>query len=65
MKQLSSFMVMNLDGGMRVAYTYDEIDDNSGEIISQNNKKNFFAVDPELLSNIEKVQTFIKETKLQ
>ena len=65
MKQLSSFMVMSLDGGKRVAYTYDEIDGDTGEIISQNNKKNFFAVDPAFIRMIEDVENFIKETKLQ
>ena len=65
MKQLSSFMVMNLDGGKRVAYTYDEIDSETGEIISQNNKKNFFAVDPVLVKEIEEVENYIKENKLQ
>ena len=27
MKQLSSFMILNVDGGDRVTYTYNEIDD--------------------------------------
>lgn len=65
MKQLSSFMVMSLDGGKRVAYTYDEIDGATGEIVSQNNKKNFFAVDQEFVKMIENVENFIKENKLQ
>ena len=65
MKQLSSFMVMSLDGGKRVAYTYDEIDGETGEIISSNNKKNFFAVDPEFVEKIKAVENYIKETKLQ
>lgn len=65
MKQLSSFLVMNIDGGKRVSYTYDEINDETGELISNNNKKNFFAMDPELVENIEKVQDFIRQNKLQ
>lgn len=65
MKQLGSFMVMNIDGGLRVSYTYDEIDDVTGELISQNNKKSFFAMDKTLIEDINKVQNFIKENKLQ
>ena len=65
MKQLSSFMVMSLDGGKRVSYTYDEINSDTGEIISQNNKKNFFAVDPYFVKMIEDVENYIKENKLQ
>lgn len=65
MKQLSSFMVMNIDGGIRVSYTYDEIDSETGDIVSHNNKKNFFAIDPEFVSMIEDVENYIKETKLQ
>ena len=34
MKQLSSFMVLNIDGGDRVTYTYNEINDSTGEPIS-------------------------------
>ena len=44
MKQLSSFMVLNIDGGDRVSYTYNEIDDNTGEPLSQNKKENFWVV---------------------
>ena len=47
MKQLSSFMVLNIDGGDRVSYTYNEIDDNTGEPLSQNKKENFWVVDKE------------------
>ena len=58
-------MVLNIDGGKRVSYTYDEIDDKTGDVISQNNKKSFFAIDPEFISDIGKVESFIKENKLQ
>ena len=63
MKQLSSFMVINADGGDRVSYTYNEINDN-GEIISQNNKKSFFAIDPTLTVYIDSIRQYIKENKL-
>lgn len=65
MKQLSSFMVLNVNGGDRVSYTYDEINSESGELISQNNKQNFYVVDRELKEKIESIREYIREHKLQ
>ena len=64
MKQLSSFMVLNIDGGDRVSYTFNEIDDNTGEPISQNNKGNFWIVDKELKEHIDAIRNYIKDNKL-
>lgn len=64
MKQLSSFMILNVDGGDRVTYTYNEIDSNTGEIISRNNKGNFYVVDDELKGHIDAIRDFIKDNKL-
>jgi len=65
MKQLSSFMVLNIDGGDRVSYTYNEINDETGEAISVNNKKNFYAVDSELEYHINAIRDYIKVNKLE
>lgn len=65
MKQLSSFMVLNVNGGDRISYTYDEIDDSTGEPISQNNKQNFYVVDNDLEADIESIRDYIREHKLQ
>jgi hypothetical protein len=64
MKQLSSFMVLNIGGGDRVTYTYDEINDSTGEPISRNNKGNFYVVDDELREHIDAIRDFIKDNKL-
>lgn len=64
MKQLSSFMVINVNGGDRVSYTYNDINNDTGELISDNNKKNFYAVDDELLSHINAIRDYIKNNKL-
>lgn len=64
MKQLSSFMILNVDGGDRVTYTYNEIDDNTGEIIRRNNKANFYVVDDELKGHIDAIRNFVKDNKL-
>jgi len=63
-KQLASFAVLNVNGGDRVTYTYDEIDAETGEMISSNNKGNFFAVDSALKKNINAIRTYISENKL-
>ena len=64
MKQLSSFMALNVNGGDRISYTYDEIDDETGDIVSANNKESFFVVDAGLRADIESVRDYIREHKL-
>lgn len=64
MKQLSSFMVLNVDGGERVSYTYNEVDPDSGEYISTNNKKSFIAVGQELEGHIGAIRDYIHRSKL-
>lgn len=65
MKQLSSFMVLNVNGGDRVSFTFDEINEETGEPISQNNKQNFYVVDSALSKHIEAIRKYIRENKLQ
>jgi hypothetical protein len=64
MKQLSSFLVLSIGGGDRVSYTYDEIDDTTGEVVSSNNKASFFVVDAGLRSHVEAIRDYIRENKL-
>lgn len=64
MKQLSSFMVLNMNGGDRVSYTYDEINADTGEPISTNEKKSFYAVDATLQKHINAIRNYIRENKL-
>lgn len=63
-KQLASFAVLNVNGGDRLTYTYDEIDAETGDLISANNKGNFFAVDPTLKGKITQIRNYIQENKL-
>lgn len=65
MKQLNSFMAINLGGGDRISYTFDEINDTTGEPISQNNKASFYVVDATLKSHVEAIRAYITEHKLQ
>lgn len=64
MKQLSSFVVLSINGGYRISYTFDEINDETGDLVSQNNKESFFAVDNGLKNHIEGIRNFIRENKL-
>lgn len=65
MKQLSSFMVLNIDGGDRISYTYNEINEKTGDSISVNNKKNFYVIDETLKSHINAIRDYIRENKLE
>lgn len=65
MKQLSSFMILNVDGGDRISYTYNEINEETGEPLSTNNKKNFYVVDQELSTHINAIRDYIRTNKLE
>ena len=64
MKQLSSFMVLNVNGGDRISYTYDDIDPDTGDLVSTNNKESFFAVDSDLSASIDGIRDYIREHRL-
>lgn len=65
MKILSSFLTLNMNGGDRISYTYDEIDEHTEEVISQNNKGSFYALDPTLKAHINAIREYIQTNKLQ
>lgn len=65
MKRLSSYMVLNINGGDRISYTFDEIDDTTGTPISVNNKESFYVIDDNLAGNIEAIRNYIRENKLR
>ena len=64
MKQLSSFMALNVNGGDCISYTYDTIDENTGDVIDTNTKESFFVVDEDLRAHIEAVRNYIRTHKL-
>lgn len=64
MKQLSSFMVLNVNGGDRVSFTYDTIDENTGDMVDTNTKESFFVVDEALRGHIEAIRDYIREHRL-
>lgn len=64
MKQLSSFMALSVNGGDRISYTYDELDDETGEVVSANNKASFYVVDNTLRTSINAVRDWLRDHKL-
>ena len=64
MNQLSSFLVLNVNGGDRVSFTYYEIDENTGDLIDGNKKESFCVVDETLRSHIDAIRAYIRENKL-
>lgn len=63
-KQLASFAVLNVNGGQRISYTFDEIDAETGDIVSANQRGSFFCVDDALTKEIDDIRDYIKEHKL-
>ena len=64
LKQLKGFMVIGINGGDLVTYTFDEIDPETGEPVSTNNKKSFYVTDPVLLEHVNAIRQYIRENKL-
>lgn len=68
MKQLGPIMLTNIDGGDRVSIRYIEIDEKTGEIISDNNKKSFCLIDgadDEAKEHINWLRKYIRENHLE
>lgn len=64
MKQLNSFMAMSIGGGDRITFTFDEINEETGEPISQNNKGSFYITDSKVMESINAIRDYIREHKL-
>ena len=65
MKQLSTFSVLNVNGGDRISFTYDEVDGDTGNVISTNNKESFFVVDAGLREDVEGIRNYIRTNRLE
>lgn len=63
-KILTSFMNLSTGEGSRIAYTYSEVDENTGSIISQNNKGNFLVLDDDVQSHLDAVKKYIRDKYL-
>lgn len=64
MNLLSSFMVISFNGGDRISFTFDEVDADTGNIISANNKESFVVTTSDVREAIETIREFIRTNKL-
>lgn len=64
MKQLSSYMVLSVSGGDRISLTFDEINAETGDVESTNNKSTFFVTDAGLRGHVEAIRDWIRQNKL-
>lgn len=64
MKQLSSFMVLEVNGGDRISFTYDVIDD-EGNLTDSNQKESFFVINDDVKSHIESIRNYIRKNKFK
>ena len=60
MKLLTGFAVVKDNVGNRIAYTTSEVDD-TGTIVSSNNKESFVVLDSETNNLIEQIEEKIRE----
>ena len=60
MKKVTSFTHLITGEGSRIAFTYSELD-SFGNLLSQNNKENFVAMDQELLTHINAINDYINK----
>ncbi len=63
MKRLTSFTKLLTGEGVRISYTYSEIDEH-GNLLSQNNRENFVVVNDGLRAHIDAIEEYITENHL-
>lgn len=63
MKKITSFTHLITGEGDRIAFTFSEIDE-TGMVISQNNKKNFVVTNEEMIGHIDAIEKYIQKTFL-
>lgn len=63
MNVLTSFTNLKTGEGERVSYTYSTLDDD-GNVVAQNKRGNFVALDSDLKAHLAAVNAYITEHKL-
>ena len=63
-KILTSFLNLSTGEGSRISYTYSEINETTGNIISQNNKGNFLVLDAEIQAHLDAIKQYISDMHL-
>ena len=59
-KRMTSYTMHRTGEGIRISYTYSEIDEN-GNVVRGNLRKDIIAVRSDIVSSLEAVETFINE----
>lgn len=62
MKIVTSATVFRDSLGMRLSYTYSEVDDETGKIISDNNRANRMITDSEAIAHAEAVLAYAQSS---
>ena len=65
MKLLTSYTKLTTGEGIRVAYTYSIVDEETGDLISQNNKGSFIAINSTVKQHLDAIDQFISEHYLK
>ena len=63
MKKLTSFTKLTTGEGMRIAFTFSEVNDR-GRLISQNNKGNFVLIYEAIMAKVNDIERFISDNFL-
>ena len=65
MKKVTSATMHTTSEGQRMSYTYSDIDEDTGKVISENNRESMVVLDipanKEILEHINAVMDYIKE----
>ena len=59
-KRMTSFTMHRTGEGIRISYSYSEIDEN-GNVVRPNLRKDIIAVSPDIVTSLETVEAFINE----
>ena len=57
-------MNLSTGEGSRIAYTYSEVNEETGEVVSQNNKGNFLVLDEDIQAHLDAVKKYIRDKYL-
>ena len=57
-------MNLSTGEGSRIAYTYSEVNEETGEVVSQNNKGNFLVLDGDVQAHLDAVKKYIRDKYL-
>lgn len=63
-KILTSFMNLSTGEGSRITYTYSEVNEETGEVVSQNNKGNFLVMNDDVQAHLDAVKKYIRDKYL-